>query len=210
MEQTEYAYDAASERDGLKPCYTVDKTVYRSGVSDAVACDWQADGYRLPTEAEWEAAARGGLVGKRFPWGDTISQERANYIAGPREGYEESQTAGHHPQFALVGAAGTSRVKTFPPNGYGLYDMAGNVSQWCWDWFGNYPEKPTPDPKGPAKGSLRILRGGNWNNAAVRATCGFRVTGFPTLASTNVGFRVARRQINGAEGRSPSDAGAGN
>ena len=84
MEQTEYAYDAASERDGLKPCYTVDKTVYRSGVSDAVACDWQADGYRLPTEAEWEAAARGGLVGKRFPWGDTISQERANYIAGPR------------------------------------------------------------------------------------------------------------------------------
>ena len=204
--------NAASERDGMKPCYTVDKTVYRTGVSDAVACDWKADGYRLPTEAEWEVAARGGLVGKRFPRGDTISHDQANYIASTRYDFDASgKTPGHHPRFAAPGAAGTSPVKSFPPNGYGLFDMAGNVSQWCWDWYGNYPDKPAPDPKGPATGSLRILRGGHWNREAWKgAASAYRLCGFPTLASTNVGFRVARRQINGAEGPSSSDAAAGN
>jgi formylglycine-generating enzyme required for sulfatase activity len=160
-----------------------------------VACDWQADGYRLPTEAEWEVAARGGLQRKRFPWGDTISHDQANYIADPKLAYDTSgKTASHHPRFALVGAAGTSPVKTFPPNGYGLYDMTGNVSQWCWDWFGGYNAKPANDPKGPAKGALRIVRGGHWNQSAFRAPCAFRLTAFPTLANTNVGFRLARTQ----------------
>ena len=96
--------NAASEHDGLKPCYTVNGTVYRTGASDAVACDWQADGYRLPTEAEWEVAARGGLQRKRFPWGDTISHDQANYIADPKLAYDTSgKTASHHPRFALVG-----------------------------------------------------------------------------------------------------------
>lgn len=190
--------NAASEHDGLKPCYTVDKTVYRTGVSDAVACDWQADGYRLPTEAEWEVAARGGLKGKLFPWGDTISHDQANYVAAPNLKYDLSgKTSGHHPRFALVGAAGTSPVKNFPPNGYGLYDMTGNVSQWCWDWWGPYGEKPADHPRGPTKGALRILRGGHWNQTAFRAACAFRLTGFPTLASTNVGFRVARSGSGG-------------
>lgn len=201
--------NAASERDGLKPCYTVNGTVYRTGVSDAVACDWKADGYRLPTEAEWEAAARGGLLGKRFPWGDTISHEKANYIAAPKLPYDASgKTDGHHPQFAQVGAPGTSPVKSFPPNGYGLFDMTGNVSHWCWDWFGRYGKEPATDPKGPtemdwgpvfpkgpakgAEGALRILRGGNWNRGAERAACAFRLTAFPKLASTTVGFRLAR------------------
>jgi formylglycine-generating enzyme len=194
--------NAASERDGLKACYTVDTTVYRTGVSDAVACDWMADGYRLPTEAEWEAAARGGLIGKRFPWGDTISHDQANYIAHPKEKYDASgKTPGHHPRFAAAGAAGTSPVKSFPPNGYGLFDMAGNVSQWCWDWYGGYGETPKPDPKGPATGSIRILRGGHWNREAWKgAGCAYRLCGFPTLASTNVGFRLAR---SGSTGKSP-------
>jgi formylglycine-generating enzyme len=198
--------NAASEHDGLKPCYTVNGTVCRTGASDAVACDWQADGYRLPTEAEWEVAARGGLQRKRFPWGDTISHDQANYIADPNLAYDTSgKTASHHPRFALVGAAGTSPVKTFPPNGYGLFDMAGNVSQWCWDWFGGYNAKPATDPKGPAKGALRIVRGGHWNQSAFRAPCAFRLTAFPTLASTNVGFRLAR---SGSQPSAPAQGGS--
>jgi len=217
--------NAASERDGLKPCYTVKGTVYRTGVIDDVACDWRADGYRLPTEAEWEVAARGGLSGKSFPWGDTISHEKANYIAAPKLPYDASgKTDGHHPQFALVGAAGTSPVKNFPPNGYGLFDMTGNVSQWCWDWFGRYGKEPATDPKGPAEfdwgpvfpkatvkgagvegraveGALRILRGGHWNQTAERAACAYRLTAFPTLASTNIGFRLARSGSAGKPSR---------
>ena len=198
--------NAASERDGLKPCYTVAGTVYRIGANDAVACDWKAEGYRLPTEAEWEVAARGGLVGKRFPWGDTISQDQANYIADPKMGYDASgKNAGHHPQFAAVGTAGTNPVKSFPPNGYGLFNMAGNVSQWCWDWYGSYGENPKPDPKGPANGSIRILRGGHWNRQAFRgAVCAYRLTAFPTLASTNIGFRLARSAPAGKPGAIPT------
>ena len=199
--------------------------MYRTGVIDAVACDWKTDGYRLPTEAEWEVAARGGLSGKSFPWGDTISHEKANYIAVPKLPYDASgKTDGHHPQFALVGAAGTSPVKNFPPNGYGLFDMTGNVSQWCWDWFGRYGKEPATDPKGPAEfdwgpvfpratvkgmgvegrateGALRIVRGGHWNQTAERADCAYRLTAFPTLASTNVGFRLARSGPAGKDGR---------
>ena len=222
--------NAASERDGLKPCYTVDGTVYRTGVSDAVACDWRADGYRLPTEAEWEVAARGGLRGKRFPWGDTISHAQANYIASPNMAFAQNiklaydlsgNTAGHHPRFAVVGAAGTSPVKNFTPNDYGLFDMTGNVSQWCWDWFGRYGKEPATDPKGPAEfdwgpafskpakgagveGALRILRGGHWNQTAERAACAFRLTAFPKLASTNVGFRLVRGGSAGKPGGSLS------
>jgi formylglycine-generating enzyme required for sulfatase activity len=120
--------NARSEREGLTPCYTLSGSVYRTGESTP-NCNWSANGYRLPTEAEWEKAARGGAAGRRYPWSDTdeIDASRANY--------------GNY-------YGSTTPVGSFAPNGYGLYSMAGNVWEWCWDWYGS--DLPA--------GSIRVAR----------------------------------------------------
>jgi formylglycine-generating enzyme required for sulfatase activity len=153
--------NAASEKEGLTPCYKVAGAVYRTGRSNSVVCDWSANGYRLPTEAEWEVAARGGLTGKRFPWGDTISHSQANYSSRLNYSYDVSPTQGRHPTYSVGSLINTSPVGSFAANGYGLKDMAGNVSQWCWDWYdfsGTYVGGS--DPRGPSVGSGRVVRGG--------------------------------------------------
>jgi formylglycine-generating enzyme required for sulfatase activity len=185
--------NAASEKAGLTPCYKVGGAVYRTGNSNAVVCDWNANGYRLPTELEWEVAARGGLVGKRFPWGDTITHSQANYWSSSIFSYDTSPTRGFNPYFAIGAEPYTSPVGSFDANGYGLYDMAGNVSQWCWDWYG-WPYSTADDTRGFGSGSWRVLRGGSWfDDGPGYARCAQRTAGFvPGFANHAVGFRLAR------------------
>jgi len=160
--------NARSEREGLTPCYTVGGGVYRTGWSVAVSCNWSANGYRLATEAEWEKAARGEAWGLRFPWSDTVTIQhaRANYLSQSFYSYDTSPTRGFHPTYATDDDVMpyTSPVGSFAPNGYGLYDMAGNVSEWCWDWYDKayYSGSPGSDPRGPGSGSFRVVRGGDW------------------------------------------------
>ena len=194
--------NARSQEAGLTPCYYTDAgftQVYKTGDVDAVYVNWAANGYRLPTEAEWEKAARGGLSGCRFPWGNLISEGQANYN-GNTNSYSYDRGPNGYNAIGSIGGTSpaTSPVGSFDVNGYGLYDMAGNVFEWCWDW---YAAPPYPagspylggaNPTGAATGSSRVLRGGFWNNGAYVARCAFRVIHDPIVADSIIGFRCVR------------------
>ena len=170
--------NARSEMEGKIPAYYTDSGLsvpYRSG-QVAPYVNWSA-GYRLPTEAEWEKAARGGASGQRFPWGNTISESQANY-GGCISGCGWSYDLGPNGLNALFDTGAypyTSPVGYFAPNSYGLYDMAGNVFEWCWDWYGvGVPYAGGTDPRGPASGSFRVLRGGAWDDGAYYCRTAYR------------------------------------
>ncbi|MDR2096366.1 MAG: SUMF1/EgtB/PvdO family nonheme iron enzyme [Treponema sp.] len=162
-----------SVKEGFTPAYT------RSG--DNVTWNRGANGYRLPTEAEWEYACRAGTTGP-FSTGSNITTSQANYD-------------GRYPYNG--NAKGIYRGKTWnvgsgSANAWGLYDMHGNVWEWCWDWYGSYSGYAQTDPVGASSGSNRLNRGGSWINTARNARSAYRSNNTPSSRSLNLGFRLVR------------------
>ena len=190
--------NARSEQEVLTPCYTTNGVRYKTGENAEVLCDWTANGYRLPTEAEWEKAARGGVANHRFPWGDSdyIQHARANYSSSSNDTYDTSPTRGYHPSFFTNAVPYTSPPGHFAANGYGLYDMAGNVNEWCWDraLADYYSISPGIDPRGPSTGTGtgRLARGGSWTQGASFSRVARRADYPPQFNVDYVGFRCAR------------------
>ncbi|MDR1325094.1 MAG: SUMF1/EgtB/PvdO family nonheme iron enzyme [Treponema sp.] len=155
-----------SLKEGLTPAY--------SGSNDNITCSFTANGYRLPTEAEWEYAARGGNR-------DSLV---FSYAGGNSVGVLGWYNNNSEKHIREVG------IKS--PNSLGLYDMSGNVWEWCWDWYGAYSSTEQSDPKGAQRGSYRVTRGGSWNSSADQLRTTYRNYGDPAVRYHDLGFRVVR------------------
>jgi formylglycine-generating enzyme required for sulfatase activity len=177
------------EGPGSDVARRADHPVVHVSWNDAAAfCAWS--GQRLPTEAEWEYAARGGLEQKLYPWGDKLRPEgehRCNIWQGE---FPEHDTGDD-------GYAGTSPVEVFPPNGYGLYSMTGNAWEWCGDWFDATLHRTASrtNPLGPPTGVARVMKGGSFlchKSYCNRYRVAARSSNTPDSSASNIGFRCAR------------------
>jgi len=173
-----------SEQEGRQPCYDL----------STWGCDFAEDGYHLPTEAQWEYAARGALQGRRFPWWDTIDHDHANFRSSRGIYSYDTNTAVngvYHPTWNDDIFPYTSLVGSFHPNGYGLYDVAGNVSEWCNDYYGSYSPLPQADPFGPPTGLYHVYRGGGWCDGAMPCRVAYRGEERADFSDGALGFRVS-------------------
>ena len=165
-------FQGDSEARGPRPeaCLPVTSVSWFDAVS---YCEWLSATtgrhFRLPTEAEWECAARGGVEGARYPWGDEVPPDNGRWIDGPEP------------------------VGRDKPNNFGLHDMCTNVHEWCSDWYAAdyYASSPLRDPKGPPTGTRRVSRGGSWRHQVKVTRCAARSSIPPEFRYADYGFRVA-------------------
>lgn len=202
--------NARSEMEGLAPCYTISEATIKEGESFDVDCDWTANGYRLPSEAEWERAARGSLSGKPFPRGDTINHRHANDRADGSVDLAldtSGSTADIQQPTPNEGSPDSSHDIPFisSTNGDGLHDMAGNLWEWCWDNYGAYPMEAQTDPRGPALDKIprwlmgireiRVIRGGGDGTDVGRFRAANRSYERAGSRKNGWGFRLARSSV---------------
>jgi len=180
-----------SMAEGLTPVYSISGSTNpanwgnvptsNNSTWNAATCNWSANGYRLPTEAEWEYAARGGNQSQNYPYSGS------NTIGNVAWHYNNSYAMGSsHPNY------GTNNVGTKASNELGIYDMSGNVWEWCWDWYGTYPVTLQTNPVGADSGHYRVFRGGSWVNYANGCSVSYRNFDFATYSFNYLGFRCVR------------------